>query len=106
LNGVYEQTAYVFMDNIILKNYLELSLLKTVREGIDEGDGDGGEGKFGLVPFSVNPNNALLKAVSQTGKQRVNGPRPHPLLSKSPQFSGVDRHLTVRRKLRVRGRLV
>ena len=82
------------MENKALKIYRELSLLKLIREGIEEQD-DEGEGKFGLVPSSTDPNFALSQPLNSSHENNTsNGPKVHPLLGKSAQFSGIDPRLT------------
>ena len=77
-----------------LNAYLEALFIKTLREGLQKnGDDDVGEGKFGLVPPSLDPNSYLNQPISNS-KQTGLGPLPHPLLSRSQQFSGIDRRLT------------
>jgi len=83
----------MFMENEVLSLYRLLTFLKIVREGTEEGDE--GEGKFGLTPASADPNEALSKTTRRHRRESLQeGPREHPLLSKSAQFSGVDCHLT------------
>lgn len=70
--------------------YYQALFLKVLREG--EGEDDRGEGKFGLVPQGIDPNQLLNPPVSVM--ELGEGLKPHPLLARSQQFSGVDRKLT------------
>lgn len=79
----------IIMDHNI-KAYYEALLLKKIREGDDEGEG--GEGKFGLTPFSVDPNHVLTQT-PQNISNALLGPKAHPLL-KGQQFSGIDKKIT------------
>jgi hypothetical protein len=83
------------MMDITLKAYFEASFLKMVREGLGDG-GEDGEGKFGFVPPSLDPNSLLSRPASRVGqgnpaRERI---KSHPLLSKTQQFSGIDPKLT------------
>jgi hypothetical protein len=72
-------------------NYFQALFMKMLREG--SGD-DQGEGKFGIVPLSVDPNTLLKQKVKSSYDKQSAGLRAHPLLSRSQQFSGIDRKLT------------
>jgi hypothetical protein len=92
------------MDNILSKSYLEASFLQALRRGIrgsimhpvsgDIEDEDEGEGKFGVVPPGIDPNSVLTSYGATSHKKYTENPLPHPLLSRSQQFSGIDRRLT------------
>ena len=78
----------------VMEHYLQALFLKALRAG-EAGEGEGGdqgEGKFGPVPLGIDPNSLLGK--SSVVPSRAQGPRPHPLLARSQQFSGVDRKLS------------
>lgn len=74
-----------------LKAYFQAFFLKTVREGTEDDDG---EGKFGLVPPSIDPNSMLNQPANSAKTSFEKLLRKHPLLSFTQQFSGIDRRLT------------
>lgn len=80
------------MNDDLLDRYIRSLLLKRIREG---DDGEGGEGKFGSVPWT-DPNFLLNTSTFQDNHSLDSDLllKEHPLLSKSQQFSGIDPRLT------------
>ncbi len=77
------------MENSV--NYLNILFLNAVRTGED--DEDGGESQFGLVPPLMDPLH-MSSQPNASSFELGNLPKPHPLLAKSAQFSGIDKQLT------------